>query len=202
MRIGILGTGHVAGLLATAWQKAGHDVTLGSRDPKSKQLDFAVDTLNGAADVAQVIVNAVVGAEAVETMAGMDQTVTRGKTVIDVTNAVTPEFLPVYPNSSVAQELQTILPEARVVKTMNTAAMTLMVNPKSIGPSSVFVSGNDADAKMQVRDLLGDLGWSPDSVVDLGGVETASAAEKYFYLFAGLAGVLQTEQFNIRVVRA
>ena len=50
MNLGILGTGHVARLLAAAWQKAGHDITLGSRDPGSKQLDFSVKTLLEAAN--------------------------------------------------------------------------------------------------------------------------------------------------------
>ena len=71
MKIGILGTGHVAGLLAAAWQKAGHDITLGSRDPGSKQLDFAVDTLAGTARGADVVVNAIIGSAAVETISSI-----------------------------------------------------------------------------------------------------------------------------------
>ena len=45
MKIGILGTGHVARLLASAWANAGHEITLGSRDPGAKRLDFPVKTL-------------------------------------------------------------------------------------------------------------------------------------------------------------
>ena len=44
MKIGILGTGHVARLLASAWANAGHEITLGSRDPGAKRLDFPVQT--------------------------------------------------------------------------------------------------------------------------------------------------------------
>ena len=39
MKIGILGTGHAAHLLASAWATAGHEITLGSRDPGAKQVD-------------------------------------------------------------------------------------------------------------------------------------------------------------------
>jgi predicted dinucleotide-binding enzyme len=38
MKLGILGTGKVAVMLSGAWRKAGHEVTLGSRDPSSKNL--------------------------------------------------------------------------------------------------------------------------------------------------------------------
>lgn len=201
MKIGILGTGHVAGLLAAAWQKAGHDITLGSRDPGSKQLDFPVDTLAATARGADVVVNAIIGAAAVEAISSIEPDVFDGKTVIDVTNALTPGFELVYPNSSVAKHLQQALPDAHVVKTMNTAAMTLMTNPSSITASSVFLSGDNDDAKSQAAGLLSDLGWSSDDIVDLGGIDTAGGPEHYFFLFFRLAGALKSEAFNIRVVK-
>ena len=201
MKIGILGTGHVAGLLAAAWQKAGHDITLGSRNPGSKQLDFPVDTLAATARGADVVVNAVIGAAAVEAISSIDPDVFDGKTVIDVTNALTPGFELVYPDSSVAEHLQQALPDAHVVKTMNTAAMTLMTNPSSITASSVFLSGDDDDAKSQAAALLTDLGWSSGDIVDLGGIDTAGGPEHYFFLFFRLAGALKSEAFNIRVVK-
>jgi predicted dinucleotide-binding enzyme len=101
-----------------------------------------------------------------------------------------------------AETLQEALPTAQIVKTMNTAAMTLMTNPASIGPSSVFLSGNSAEAKAQTRALLNDLGWTDDAIVDLGGIASARGAEAYFAMFATLAGALKTEAFNIRVVRS
>lgn len=66
MKLGILGTGHVALLLAAAWHKAGHDITLGSRDPGSKQVDFPVKTLVEAASWADIIINAILGSAALE----------------------------------------------------------------------------------------------------------------------------------------
>lgn len=201
MKIGILGTGHVAGQLAAAWQKAGHDITLGSRDPGSKQLGFPVNTLAGTARGADVVVNAIIGSAAVETISSIDPGVFDGKTVIDVTNALTPGFELVYPGSSVAEHLQQALPDAHVVKTMNTAAMTLMTNPASIGPSSVFLSGDDGEAKSQTAGLLTDLGWSSDDIVNLGGIDTAGGPEHYFFLFFRLVGALKSEAFNIRVVK-
>jgi 8-hydroxy-5-deazaflavin:NADPH oxidoreductase len=201
MKIGILGTGHVAGLLASAWANAGHEITLGSRDPGAKRLAFPVTTLADTVRWADIVVNATPGAATLATLSTVVPGRFAGKTLIDVANAITPAFALVYPNSSLAEHLQAALPGARVVKTLNTGAMTLMADPRRIGPSTVFLSGDDAGAKREARGLLRDLGWSDDDVVDLGGVESARGPEHYMFLGFGLMRTLQSEAVNIRVVR-
>ena len=201
MKIGILGTGHVARLLAPAWARAGHEITFGSRDPGAKKVDFPVTTLAETFKWADVVVNATPGAASVATLSTVDSGRFAGKTLIDVGNAFTPAFALVYPNSSLAEHLQAALPSARVVKSLNTGAMTLMADPRRIGPSSVFLSGNDADAKAQTAALLRDLGWSDDDIVDLGGVESARGPEHYSLLSIGLVGALKSDAVNIRVVQ-
>ena len=119
-----------------------------------------------------------------------------------MSNAVTPTFDLVYPNASLAEKLQEALPNAHLVKSMNTAAMTLITNPTRIGPSSVFLSGNSAQAKAETAGLLRDLGWTDDAIVDLGGIESARSAEAYILLFATLAGALKTDAFNVSVGRS
>jgi 8-hydroxy-5-deazaflavin:NADPH oxidoreductase len=202
MKLGILGTGHVARPLAAAWQKAGHDIILGSRDPGSKQVEFPVKTLVEAASGANIIINAIIGSAALETISSIDADAFAGKTVINVSNAVTPTFDLVYPNASLAEKLQEALPNAHLVKSMNTAAMTLITNPTRIGPSSVFLSGNSAQAKAETAGLLRDLGWTDNAIVDLGGIESARGAEAYIVLFATLAGALKTDAFNMSVGRS
>lgn len=61
-----------------------------------------------------------------------------------------------YPNSSLAEALQQALP--------------------GISPT-VFLSGNDESAKALVQDLLGELGWAPDRIEDLGDIRTARGPE-------------------------
>lgn len=201
MKIGILGTGHAAHLLASAWANAGHEITLGSRDPGAKQLDFPVTTLADTVRRADVVVNATPGAATLATLSTVDPGWFAGKTLIDVANAITPAIALVYPNSSIAEHLQVALPGARVVKTLNTGAMTLMANPRRIGPSTVFLSGNDAGAKLEARGLLRELGWSDDDVVDLGGVESARGPEHYSLLAFALGATLKSDAVNIRVIR-
>jgi 8-hydroxy-5-deazaflavin:NADPH oxidoreductase len=199
MQLGILGTGHVATTLAAAWS-AKHDVTLGSRDAEGKDAGYRVLPLADAITGADVVVNAILGAVAVEAIAGLQAGVFGGKTLIDVANATTPSFELMYPNSSLAEKLQAARPDANVVKTLNCAAITFGVNPAQAGPTSVFLSGDSDQAKAQAAGLLQDLGWSADDIIDLGGVDTARGPEHYLVLFAGLAGLLKTEAFNIRVV--
>jgi 8-hydroxy-5-deazaflavin:NADPH oxidoreductase len=199
MKLGILGTGHVATVLGAAWSKT-HEITLGSRDP-GQTADFPVRSLADTVAAAEVVVNAILGSAAVEVISGIDAGGFAGKTLIDVANATTPSFDLVYPNYSLAEKLQEARPDARVVKTLNCAAITTGANPSVIGPSSVFLSGDSPEAKLEAAGLLKDLGWSDDDIIDLGGIETARGPEHYLVLFAKLAGLLRTEAFNIRVVR-
>lgn len=200
MKLGILGTGHVAKTLSAAWSRT-HEITLGSRDPRKQGLDFPVRSLTEAVRESDIVVNAILGSVAVGVISGVDADAFGGKTLVDVANATTPSFGLIYPNDSLAEHLQAARPDARVVKAMNTAAMTTIVNPSVISPSSVFLSGDDEAAKAQAAGLLRDLGWSDGDILDLGGIETARGPEHYVVLFAGLARLLKSEVFNIRVIR-
>ncbi len=200
MKLGILGTGHVATVLGGAWGNS-HEVTLGSRDPAANGAGFPVRSLDDTVGGADVVVNAILGSAAVQAISSIAAGAFGGKTLVDVANATTPDNGLVYPDSSLAEKLQEARPDALVVKTLNCAAITTGANPSVIGPSSVFLSGDDAAAKQQTAGLLHDLGWSDEDIVDLGGIETARGPEHYLMLFFQLAGLLKTEAFNIRVIR-
>jgi predicted dinucleotide-binding enzyme len=201
MRLAILGTANVAQTLARRWSAAGHEITFGSRDPASKgALDAPVTSLAAAVAENDVVVNATRGSASLELLEGIGAAAFAGKVLVDVANANTPSFELVYPNSSLAEKLQAALPAAKVVKTMNTAAMSVMTEPGTLPPSSVFVSGDDAGAKATVISLLADLGWPDGSVVDLGGIGSARGPEHYFLMFAALMQALRTPDFNIRLI--
>jgi predicted dinucleotide-binding enzyme len=200
MRIGILGTGPVAQRLATRWAAAGHELSFGSRDPESKSLDYPVGSLADTVASAEIVVNATPGAESLRTLTALGADAFAGKTLIDVANASTPAFELMYPNSSLAEKLQEALPSANIVKSMNTAAMAVLTDPSVIGPSTVFVSGNDAGAKAQVTSLLTDFGWSAEAILDLGGIESARGVEHYFLLFFAIVQARKSPMFNIYVV--
>jgi predicted dinucleotide-binding enzyme len=201
MRLAILGTGNVAQTLARRWSAAGHEITFGSRDPASKVgLDAPVTSSATAVAGTDVVVNATPGSASLELVEGLGAAVFAGKVLIDVANANTPSFELVYPNSSLGEKLQEALPAAKVVKTMNTAAMSVMTEPAKLPPSSVFVSGDDEGAKATAVSLLTDLGWPDESIIDLGGIASARGTEHYFLMFAALIQSLRTPAFNIRLI--
>ncbi|MFJ4200056.1 NADPH-dependent F420 reductase [Streptomyces sviceus] len=172
-RIAVLGNGRVGGSLALALTRAGHEMTVADRSPGS-----AAD----AARTARIVINATPGAGSLERLIALREEL-RGAILVDVSNATVdgPDGLPgdlLYPGSSLAEQLQEALPDTRVVKTLNTMLYTVMTAPTALAQTpTVFLSGEDAEAKQVVRGLLTDLGWQQEWITDLGGIETARAAE-------------------------
>ncbi|NUP21981.1 MAG: NAD(P)-binding domain-containing protein [Streptomyces sp.] len=171
--IAVLGNGRVGGSLALALTRAGHEVTVADRSPGS-----AAD----AARTAQIVINATPGAGSLERLIALREEL-RGKILVDVSNATVdgPDGLPaelLYPGSSLAEQLQEALPDTRVVKTLNTMLYTVMTAPAALTQTpTAFLSGKDPEAKQVVRGLLADLSWQQEWITDLGGIETARAAE-------------------------
>ncbi|CAM5692784.1 NADPH-dependent F420 reductase [Streptomyces chartreusis] len=171
--IAVLGNGRVGGSLAQALTRAGHEVTVADRSPGS-----AAD----AARTAQIVINATPGAGSLERLIALREEL-QGKILVDVSNATVdgPDGLPaelLYPGSSLAEQLQEALPDTRVVKTLNTMLYTVMTAPAVLTqPPTAFLSGKDPEAKQVVRVLLADLSWQQEWITDLGGIETARAAE-------------------------
>jgi predicted dinucleotide-binding enzyme len=63
------------------------------------------------------------------------------------------------------------------------------------------MAGNDANAKREVARLLEDIGWRPDTIIDLGGIEAARGPEHYMALFWRLYQAFGTLEFNISVLK-
>ncbi|MFF4084849.1 NADPH-dependent F420 reductase [Streptomyces sp. NPDC001777] len=171
--IAVLGNGRVGGNLATALTQAGHEVTAVDRTPGA-----AAD----AARTVQIVINATPGAGSLDRLTALREEL-RGKILIDVSNATLdgPDGLPadlIYPGSSLAEQLQEALPDTRVVKTLNTMLFPVMTAPATLTQApTVFLSGDDPQAKQAVRELLIDLGWHEEWITDLGGIQTARATE-------------------------
>ncbi len=176
---GILGSGEVGQALAAGLRKIGHEVRIGTRDP-GKHPGTA-----GFAEVArwaEALVLAIPGpaAESVLRESGAEHL--RDKLVIDPTNPVGNEppedgvlRYTTGPNSSLMERLQAAFPGARFVKAFNSVGSDLMVDPKlEGGPPTMFICGNDAEAKATVAKLLEQFGWEP---ADMGTVKSARALE-------------------------
>jgi predicted dinucleotide-binding enzyme len=112
MKIGIIGKGNVGNALATGLSRAGHEVKFGHRDPEEPVAE--------AAKWGEVIILAVPHNAAADVTKALGSAAD-GKTVIDVSNALTGNMeLAVGFTTSAAEEIQKMLPKAHVVKTFNT----------------------------------------------------------------------------------
>ena len=129
MKIAILGTGKVAHALGAGWKKSGHDVIFGARDASATDPGFEITGLQDALAAGDVIVNAIVGAVALQAITALDTSAMAGKTLLDATNARTGTGDLVYPNSSLGEHLQAALPAVHVVKSLNTAAIEVLADP-------------------------------------------------------------------------
>jgi len=206
--IAILGSGRVGRALATKLATT-HDVVVGSRAPddaaaawEGPAVEFA--RVGDAIRRADLVVNATPGESALERLIEHREALD-GKILVDVSNATErveggPGHL-VYPGSSLAEHLQEALPGTRVVKTLNTMLFMVMTAPSVLAhPATALLSGDDDEAKATVRDLLGDLGWPSDQVLDLGGIATARGAEALILLVPDLLRARGFAPFAISIV--
>ena len=216
MKIGVLGTGMVGTTLASKLVELGHEVTMGAREAgNAAALDWAgqageqghQSSFKGAAYFGELIINATAGHASEQALerAGADNF--SGKVLIDVANPIavgsgTPPELAFCNTESLGERIQRAYPEARVVKALNTVNATLMVDPGSLPePTSIFICGNDPDAKQTTRELLEGFGWDADGIVDLGLIEAARGTEMYLAFWLRAMGAIGNPFFNVRLVR-
>jgi len=175
-KIGVLGSGVVAQTLAAGLAKKGHDVRIGSRDPK-KLAEFAgksgltAGTFEEVAAFGELVVLAVKGGAAVEA-ASMVAKAIAGKVVIDTTNPIAdapPQdgIIAFFtgPNDSLLERLQKAVPAARFVKAWSCVGAGLMIDPALAGGRpTMFIAGDDPGARAEVTALLDQVGWDAEDV--------------------------------------
>jgi predicted dinucleotide-binding enzyme len=212
MHIAVLGTGMVGRTIAPRLAELGHVVRLGTRDPAttraregwSEPPGVELLTFAEATAGADLVVHAGNGASALDLLAQAGDLT--GVVLLDISNPLDfsagfPPTLSVKDTDSLGEQVQRAFPDARVVKSLNTLTAELMAHPDRLPePTSVFVSGDDADAKHLVTGLLTELGHR--DVIDLGGIETSRGVEMWLPLWLRLIGSLGTAEFNLKVVRA
>lgn len=213
MRIGILGTGVVGKTLGAKLAKLGHEVRMGSRTAGGEKARVWVKetgskssegTFADAAAHAEMVFNCTAGMVSLEALKAAGAQNLQGKVLVDVSNPLDvskgmPPTLSVCNTDSIGEQIQRAFPTAKVVKSLNTVTVAVMVEPSLIpGVHTMFVSGNDAKAKAVVIDLLKTgFGWK--DVMDLGDITGARAQEMYLPLWVRLFTKLKTPNLNIHV---
>jgi predicted dinucleotide-binding enzyme len=189
MKVGVLGTGDVGKALANAFLSLGYDVKMGAREAgnpkaaawaKEAGTKASAGTFAEAARFGDVVVLATLGVanESALRQAGLDSF--DGKLLIDTTNPLDfsggmPPTLAVTGKDSGGEQVQRLLPKAKVVKAFNTVGNAHMFRPQfPSGPPDMFICGDDEGAKQRLGEILHEFGWG---VVDIGGISGARYLE-------------------------
>jgi hypothetical protein len=203
MKIGVLGSGVVAQVLAAGFLKHGHAVMVGTRDAakladwKAKNPGAQVGSFSDTAAFGEVVVLAVKGTVAADALRAAGAAHLAGKPVLDATNPIAeapPEggvlrFFTTL-DESLMERLQREFPAAHFVKAFNSVGNARMVNPQYAGGKpTMFICGDDAAAKLVVGGLTEQLGWE---VADMGGAAAARAIEPLCMLWC-IPGFLRNE---------
>ena len=226
MRFGILGTGIVGRTIASRLAGLGHEVMVGTRNPadtmsrtepdtygnppfsawQEEHPEVQLGTFGDASAHGEMVLNATAGAVSLEALELAGETTLNGKILIDIANPLDfskgmPPTLLVCNTDSLGEQIQRRFPEAKVVKTLHTMNAYLMVDPAQLAATdhTVFVSGDDAEAKAMVTELLRSFGWT--DIIDLGDITTARGSEMLLPIWLRLFGALQKPIFNFKIVR-
>jgi 8-hydroxy-5-deazaflavin:NADPH oxidoreductase len=228
MKIAILGTGMVGQTLAAALVAKGHEVMIGTRDVSVSMANtqpnvygmpgfgiwhkdhptVRVSAFSDAAAFGDLLINASGGAVSLDVLAQAKAGSVGNKVLIDVANNL--DFSKGMPPMSrstdaagagLAEQIQAKFPNLRVVKTLNTMTAGVMANPKLVaaGDSTVFMSGNDAQAKHTVQGILQSFGWR--DILDLGDITSSRGAEMLMPIWLRAMGALGTGSFNFKIAR-
>jgi 8-hydroxy-5-deazaflavin:NADPH oxidoreductase len=182
MKIGILGSGSAGQTLGRGFIKLGHEVVIGTRDP-AKLNDWkaeagakaSVEFPSEAMRQGEILIISVLGSAAEIAIRNAQIENFANKIVIDASDPL--DFssgkpgLFVGTTDSLGEQIQRLLPDAKVVKAFNTVLADVMINPSlSGGEPDMFIAGNDDNAKVTVTNLLKEFGWS---VIDMGEIESS-----------------------------
>lgn len=194
MKIGIIGSGNVGGVLGTRWAKLGHQIVFSTRRPDSEEMKQLVSeagpnarAANAAATVAasEVLLLATPWPATQEIVTGLGDL--SGKILIDATNPLMPRLAGLeYANTtSGAEQVASWAKGATVVKAFNTIGNNVMENSEFPGGAPVlFYCGDDKAAKAQVHQLAAELGFDPN---DAGPIAQARLLEPFALLWISLA---------------
>jgi predicted dinucleotide-binding enzyme len=171
MKIAIIGIGNVGGTLGPAWAKAGHDIIYGVRDPGRDKVQILVEKTGGngrAAGVAEAAAASDIVVFATPWSATQDAIKSAGdlsgKLVVDCTNPISPDLkgLTVGTTTSAGEQVARWTEGAKVVKAFNTTGSGNMANPKYQSQAvTMFICGDDPDARETVAQLAKDAGFEP-----------------------------------------
>jgi 8-hydroxy-5-deazaflavin:NADPH oxidoreductase len=162
MTIAIIGSGKMGSGFARLLASKGVDVAIGHKNPeKAAALAAEVGTktkggsVKDAVSQADIIIFAVKYEDTAAALnAAGDLT---NKVAIDISNPITADYkgLTIGHSTSAAEEIQKLIPNAKIVKAFNTIFAELLPTESRAGRKvQVFIASDDETAKAKVSDLV------------------------------------------------
>jgi 8-hydroxy-5-deazaflavin:NADPH oxidoreductase len=173
MKIGIIGSGNIGGTAAKLFAKADHEVAISnSRGPESLKSfvssvgpNIKANTVEDAIKFGEVILLAIPWRRMQDLLSVSK--LLDGKIVIDAMNPYSENFEIIdLGNSTSSEEVLKQIPNSRLVKAFNTIYyehLRTKGNPNAPIKDriTIFVAGDDLDAKATVSKLIEDIGFAP-----------------------------------------
>ncbi|MEM0117454.1 MAG: NADPH-dependent F420 reductase [Conexivisphaerales archaeon] len=163
-RIAVIGTGNVGKAIAEGLKRK-YEVRFGSRNhAKVNRINgIEVTSPERAVRWGEVVFLAVPYGAVKDTIASIGEANFKGKVVVDVTNPLTEQLdLAIGYKTSAAEELAKLIPEAKIVKAFNYVFAANMPSSEVKGEKlTLFVAGDDSDAKSVVMRMGSDIGFDP-----------------------------------------
>jgi predicted dinucleotide-binding enzyme len=216
-KISILGTGMVGNTIGTKLIQLGYTVMMGSRTADNDKA-LAWSRANGenasngnfedAARWGEIIFNCTKGEIAMNVVKLAGPENFNGKVLIDLSNpldfsqGMPPSLYPAWVNTySLGEEIQALVPEARVVKSLNIVNCEVMVDATRCGHegATMFMAGNDASAKTEVRNILQQFGWT--DIIDLGDITNARGMEMMLPIWVRTWAATGDGHFAFKILR-
>ena len=214
MKYGVLGTGDVAQTIASKLVELGHEVMMGSRTANNEKAvawaaangdKASCGTFADAAAFGERVFNCVQGIHAIEALEAAGKDNLKGKILIDQSNpyvykdghiSLKAEYTE---NTCLGEEVQKLLPDTNVVKTLNYLGSVMMTNPGELSePVTGFYCGNDAEAKEAVRQILADFGWQ--ETFDMGDISMSRYTEMLGAFWVPVYGQIGHMHWGFRLV--
>lgn len=214
MKYGVLGTGDVAQTIASKLVELGHEVMMGSRTANNEKAvawaaangdKASCGTFADAAAFGELVFNCVQGIHAIEALEAAGKDNLKGKILIDQSNpyvykdghiSLKAEYTE---KTCLGEEVQKLLPDTKVVKTLNYLGSVMMTNPGELSePVTGFYCGNDAEAKEAVRQILADFGWQ--ETFDMGDISMSRYTEMLGAFWVPVYGQIGHMHWGFRLV--
>ena len=215
-KIAVFGTGMVGNTIGSKLIQLGHEVMIGSRTAnnekaagwvKANGAKASQGTFADAAAFGEIIFNCTKGEHSLQVMQSADTKNLAGKILIDVSNpldfskGMPPTLIPALVNiNSLGEEIQKLLPQTHVIKTLNIVNCEVMVDAsKCGGDATMLIAGNNDDAKEEVKEILAQFGWK--DIIDLGDIKHARSLEMMLPVWLSLYMATKNGYVGFKIVR-